>query len=159
MVTKRLRSGTVSGESWASSHIARATMRANRSRDTTPEKLLRSALHGMGLRFRVSARPIPSLNRTADIVFRPARIAVFVDGCFWHGCLTHYTAPRANADFWRVKIQRNQERDRETDEQLAAAGWTVMRVWEHEDLTQAAVHIEDAVRSASPPRSARVRRR
>ncbi|WP_236976865.1 MULTISPECIES: very short patch repair endonuclease [Mycobacterium] len=158
-MAKGLQPGIVSSESWASSHIARATMRANRSRDTTPEKLLRSALHALGLRFRVSARPIPSLNRTADIVFRPARIAVFVDGCFWHGCTTHYTAPRANADFWRAKIQRNQERDRQTDEQLAAEGWTVMRFWEHEDLTQAAVRIEEAVRKARPSRSAKVRHR
>lgn len=120
-------------------------MLANRSRDTTPEKLLRSALHAMGLRFRVSARPVPALNRTADIVFRPARIAVFVDGCFWHGCTTHYTAPRANADYWHEKVRRNQERDRHTDEELAAAGWQVIRVWEHEDVADAARRIATAV--------------
>lgn len=120
-------------------------MRANRSRDTGPEKRLRSALHALGLRFRVSARPIPSLNRTADIVFRPVRIAVFVDGCFWHGCTTHYTAPRANAEFWQAKVRRNQERDRQTDEQLAAAGWNVIRVWEHEDLSDAAIRIAAVV--------------
>ncbi len=116
-------------------------MRANRSRDTTPEKLLRSALHGMGLRFRVSARPLPALNRTADIVFGPARVAVLIDGCFWHGCTSHYSAPRANADYWREKIRRNQERDRNTDEQLTAAGWQVIRVWEHEDVAEAAERI------------------
>lgn len=121
-------------------------MQANRSRDTRPERLLRSALHAAGLRFRVSARPLPTLNRTADIVFRPARIAVFVDGCFWHGCPTHRTAPRANADYWADKIRINQNRDRHTDEKLAAAGWEVIRVWEHEDVASAAVRIADAVR-------------
>ncbi len=99
----------------------------------------------MGLRFRVSTRPIPTLNRTGDIVFTRARIAVFVDGCFWHGCTTHYTAPRANADYWQEKVRRNQERDRQTDEQLAAAGWQVIRVWEHENVADAARRIAAAV--------------
>lgn len=120
-------------------------MLANRSRDTSPEKLLRSALHAMGLRFRVCARPTAGLNRTADIVFRPARIAVFVDGCFWHGCATHYTAPRANADYWQEKVRRNQERDHQTDEQLAATGWQVIRVWEHDDVADAARRIAAVV--------------
>ena len=85
------------------------------------------------------------LNRTADIVFRPARIAVFVDGCFWHGCTTHYTAPRANADYWQDKVRRNRERDRQTGEQLAAAGWLAIRVWEHEDVSEAACRVATAV--------------
>jgi DNA mismatch endonuclease (patch repair protein) len=120
-------------------------MRANRSRDTRPELLLRSALHARGLRFRVTVRPLPALNRTADIVFRPARVAVFVDGCFWHGCPTHRVAPRANADYWAEKIHRNRDRDRHTDAELAAAGWQVIRVWEHDDAADAAARIADAV--------------
>lgn len=121
-------------------------MRANRSRDTRPERLLRSALHATGLRFRVCARPVPTLRRTADVVFGPARVAVFVDGCFWHGCPTHRKAPRANADYWADKIRMNQNRDRQTDKQLADAGWEVIRVWEHEDIASAVLRITNAVR-------------
>ncbi|BBZ33019.1 very short patch repair endonuclease [Mycolicibacterium confluentis] len=143
------------GESWASSHIARETMRANRSRDTGPEKALRSALHASGLRFRVAARPIPGLRRTADIVFRPLRIAVYVDGCFWHGCPEHYTAPRANSEFWRNKVEGNRARDRNTDELMDAAGWTVVRVWEHEDPLLAAERVAALVRERRAAEEAR----
>ncbi|MFD3939045.1 very short patch repair endonuclease [Streptomyces sp. NPDC058611] len=117
--------------SWASSPATRASMRSNRSRDTKPELRLRSLLHGAGLRYRVSAKPLPHLRRTADVVFTKARVAVFVDGCFWHGCLEHGSIPATNRDFWSRKIEGNTRRDRETDRLLAEAGWGVVRVWEH----------------------------
>jgi len=91
---------------------------------------------------------ITSLRVRPDFVFRAARVAVFVDGCFWHGCPEHGTWPKENADWWRGKIEANKRRDRDTDARLTAAGWTVIRVWEHEDLTQAADHIVETVRRA-----------
>lgn len=102
---------------------------------------LRRLLHGMGLRYRVSARPLRELRRTADLVFRPSRVAVFVDGCFWHQCPEHYTLPKTNTDYWLPKLIRNVERDRETDEALREAGWLPIRVWEHEDVGKAADRI------------------
>src|SRR4051812_35681454 len=108
-------------------------MRGNRSRDTKPELLLRSVLHKRGMRYRVAARPIPELRRTADLLFAGPRVAVFVDGCFWHGCPEHYRRPASNVEYWDAKVLRNVARDREVDKLLAEAGWTVVRVWEHED--------------------------
>ena len=93
-------------------------MQANRGRDTTPELAIRSLVHRAGLRYRVDTRPIPHLRRTADLVFRKAKVAVFCDGCFWHGCLLHYTAPVSNGPFWQQKIQGNRERDSETNRLL-----------------------------------------
>lgn len=117
--------------SWASTPGSRASMQANRGRDTAPELAVRRRLHAMGLRYRVSVRPVQNLRRTADIVFARARIAVFIDGCFWHGCPEHYQAPVRNGDFWLAKRTRNRERDAETDASLTAAGWTPLRFWEH----------------------------
>lgn len=94
---------------------ARRSFQANRGRDTKPERRLRSAVHGLGLRYRVDQAPIPGVRRRADLVFRHARVAVFLDGCFWHGCPEHYSFPKANAEFWAEKRRRNMERDRETD--------------------------------------------
>jgi DNA mismatch endonuclease (patch repair protein) len=131
--------------SWASSGTARATMLANRSRDTRPEMLLRRAVHATGLRFRVAARPLPQLRLTADLVFRPAKVAVFVDGCFWHRCPEHGTMPIANAGYWNEKLSRNRERDSQTDAVLRGAGWLVIRVWEHEDPLRAAMAIKQVV--------------
>ncbi|MET7429077.1 very short patch repair endonuclease [Streptomyces flaveolus] len=132
--------------SWASSDAARATMRANRSRDTKPELALRRAVHALGLRYRVSIRPLPSLRRTADIVFTRAKVAVFLDGCFWHGCPIHHTLASANSAYWQDKVRRNRERDQDTNAQLAAAGWTVLRFWEHDDLATAALRVAEVVR-------------
>jgi len=101
----------------------------------------------MGLRYRVSARPLPNFRRTADLVFRPARVAVFVDGCFWHGCPVHHTVAVTNAGYWAEKVIRNRERDSETDRVLADAGWAAIRIWEHEDPAEAAIHVADVVRS------------
>lgn len=121
-------------------------MQANRGRDTRPELALRSEVHRRGLRYRVSARPIPGWRRTADLVFRPVRVAVFLDGCFWHGCPTHGTRPVTNAEFWTLKIDGNIKRDRDTDTRLSKNGWVVLRFWEHEDPAAAADLVETVVR-------------
>ena len=112
--------GSGSG-SWASSPGNRKSMQGNRSRDTKPELAVRSAVHRRGIRFRVSARPQPELPRTADLVLRKSRIAVFVDGCYWHGCPDHYTQPSTNSEYWADKIARNIERDAETTAYLRHA--------------------------------------
>ena len=113
-------------------------MRGNRSRDTSPELRVRSLVHRRGLRYRVSQRPIPTLRRTADLVFRRAKVAVFIDGCYWHGCPEHFKQPSTNTAYWRDKIECNRRRDHETDELLAQAGWEVLRFWEHEDEDEVA---------------------
>ncbi|MEV1067324.1 very short patch repair endonuclease [Streptomyces sp. NPDC050263] len=118
--------------SWASSAARRRNMQAIRSRDTKPEKLIRQLVHAQGLRYRVAARPLPGLRRTADLVFRPAKVAVFIDGCYWHGCPEHYVPPKTNSGYWSDKVLRNVTRDRDTDQQLEKAGWLVLRFWEHE---------------------------
>ena len=123
-------------------------MRGNRSRDTSPELRVRSLVHRRGLRYRVAQRPIPTLRRTADLVFRRAKVAIFIDGCFWHGCPEHYRPPSTNPDYWRDKIEGNCRRDQETDELLAQAGWEVLRFWEHEDPAGVAETIECSVRLA-----------
>jgi DNA mismatch endonuclease, patch repair protein len=131
--------------SWASSPANRRAMLGNRSRDTRPERALRSAVHRRGLRFRVALRPVPSVRRTADLVFTRARIAVFLDGCYWHGCPVHYVEPSTNTEYWRQKIQGNVTRDRETDRRLSEEGWLVLRFWEHEDPEDAANTVARAV--------------
>ncbi|MGV0747559.1 very short patch repair endonuclease [Mycolicibacter minnesotensis] len=134
-------------ESWASSEHARRTMRANRGRDTKPELAVRRLVHGMGLRYRVDFPPLPSNRRMrADLVFTRARVAVFIDGCFWHGCPEHHTVARTNAEFWATKVSGNRTRDERTNAVLKEAGWTVLRFWEHEDASVAARAIRDAVR-------------
>ena len=133
--------------SWAASRSVRASMRGNRSRDTTPEKLLRKHLHERGVRYRVSHRPVPSVRRTADVAFPGARVAVFVDGCFWHGCPDHCRWPGTNEEFWREKIEGNQTRDSETNRLLERSGWLPVRVWEHEDPSEAADKIIALVRA------------
>src|SRR4051812_3182040 len=108
-------------------------MAKQRTRDTAAEVQLRRLLHARGLRYRVDAA-IPGLpRRRADLTFATSRVIVFVDGCFWHGCQEHKTAPKANADWWATKLARNVERDRETEAHLASLGWRVVRIWEHED--------------------------
>ncbi len=128
-------------------------MRRQRTQDTAVESALRRVLHGRGLRYRVHRRPVASLRRVADLVFPKARVAVFVDGCFWHACPQHGTWPKANAAFWRSKIEGNRRRDRDTDAALMEAGWLVVRVWEHEDPEEAADRVAAAInarRSGSP---------
>ncbi|MHC3424524.1 very short patch repair endonuclease [Streptomyces sp. DT18] len=125
----------------ASSTAVRAAMSANKSRDTGPERRLRSLLHRQGLRYRVDARPLPNLRRKADLVFLGARVAVFVDGCYWHGCPEHYRPATKNSRWWREKIEGNRARDADTNLRLSAEGWTVVRVWEHEDPETAAARV------------------
>ena len=116
-------------------------------RDTLPERALRSELHRRGLRFRVDRAPVKGLRSRADLVFGPARVAVYVDGCFWHSCPEHATKPKANAEWWEQKLKRNRERDAETDRVLREHGWEVVRIWEHEDPVEAADRVQSAVES------------
>jgi DNA mismatch endonuclease, patch repair protein len=136
----------VDQESWASTPAVRKSMQANRSRDTKPEVALRKALHAMGLRYRVCARPLSDVARTVDVVFRPTRIAVEVRGCFWHGCPEHYRAPTTNSDYWSAKVQRNVDRDTKTEKLLRDAGWELIVIWEHDDIVGAAQRIAAEVR-------------
>lgn len=117
-------------------------MQGNRSRDTSPEVAVRRLLHGAGLRYRLHVALLPGHRRLADIVFTRQRVAVMIDGCYWHGCPDHYTAPKANAAFWREKIERNRARDADTTAKLQASGWTVLRFWTHDS----APDIADRVR-------------
>ena len=106
---------------------------------------MRRAAHARGLRYFTHRRPLPGLRRTADLVFPRLRIAVFLDGCFFHGCPEHGTWPKRNAEFWRTKIDGNVERDRDTDRRLMEAGWTVLRYWEHEPVEAVADDLYAAV--------------
>jgi DNA mismatch endonuclease (patch repair protein) len=124
-------------------------MKGNRKRDTTPEVKVRAALHARGLRFRknYSIKPDQGRSIRPDVVLTRARIAIFVDGCFWHRCPEHGNEPRVNLGYWRPKLDRNVERDRQTDARLEAAGWAVCRVWEHEDPASAADRIVEMIRA------------
>lgn len=133
--------------SWASSAATRSVMRGNRGRDTKPELRIRSLLHARGLRYHVDVRPLAELPRRADIVFPRDRVAVFVDGCFWHGCPEHHRASTKNPGFWTDKVRGNRLRDEDTNHQLMSAGWRVIRVWEHEEVATAADRIEAEVRA------------
>jgi DNA mismatch endonuclease (patch repair protein) len=123
-------------------------MQGNRKRDTRPELSLRRAVHAAGLRYRVATRPLPGRPWTADLVFRPARVAVFLDGCYWHGCPEHYNPPRTNSGYWSSKIGRNRSRDALVDSELQAAGWSPLRIWEHEPTEAALGRVVQAVRRA-----------
>lgn len=133
-------------ESWASTPVVRRRMQTNRRRDTGPELAVRRAVHALGLRYQVDTRPVPSLNRRADLVFTRWKVAVFVDGCFWHGCSAHHTVSRTNSEFWAMKVAVNTARDAETDRLLTEAGWTVLRLWEHEPPNEAARRVLQVVR-------------
>ena len=124
----------------------RRRMSRQARRDTAPEVALRRALHRRGLRYRVGIRPVPELRGAADIVFTAARVAVYVDGCFWHMCPEHSTMPATNAAWWKAKLEGNRMRDRRTDEVLARHGWEVVRVWEHEEPEEAAERVAGLVR-------------
>ena len=125
----------------ASSQAALHRMKRQRIADTGPELAIRSLLHRMGLRFRLHRRLLNHVRRTADISFIREKVAIFVDGCFWHGCPRHGTWPKKNADFWKNKILANKSRDRDTNRRLKQAGWTVIRIWEHESPETAAKKI------------------
>jgi DNA mismatch endonuclease (patch repair protein) len=123
-------------------------MQATKRRDTPGEMALRSALRALGLRFKVDAT-LPGTRRRADVVFARCKVAVFVDGCFWHGCPRHGTWPKANAGWWRNKIETNRDRDRDTDHKLEAAGWIVLRFWEHMDAERAAERVFSVLNGVS----------
>jgi DNA mismatch endonuclease (patch repair protein) len=113
---------------------------------TTPERELKKWLRRQGLRYRLQYQPIPGTRRVADIAFPSARVAVFVDGCFWHGCPEHGRQPKANSEWWSRKLAATRARDRETDRLLAELEWLSVRVWEHQDPEAAAEAIAIAVR-------------
>ncbi|MDK1347169.1 very short patch repair endonuclease [Streptomyces sp. 378] len=115
------------------------------SKDTAVELAVRRLLHAAGMRYRVEY-PVPGLpRRRIDVAFPRVKVAVLIDGCFWHGCPHHATHPKANAEWWRTKLDRNMARDRETTEHLVTAGWTVLRFWEHEAPEEVAVQVAAAV--------------
>ncbi|TVT52285.1 very short patch repair endonuclease [Amycolatopsis rhizosphaerae] len=144
---------TTRTRSWASSPGRRRNMQAIRSRDTQPEMAVRRALHRLGFRYRVAIAPVADLRRRADIVFTKRRVAVFIDGCFWHGCPVHGRKSfNHNADYWPSKIAANMARDKNTTEELRRSGWTVLRFWEHEDAEKVVEAIRNVVTaSTSPP--------
>jgi len=130
-------------------------MSRQRRRDTTPELELRRILHAAGYRFRLNVCVPGMRRRTIDVAFTRVKVAVFIDGCFWHVCPEHATWPRSNAIWWREKLEGNVARDRETDARLSELGWEVVRIWEHEDPRAAAVRVEEVVRQ----RADRIRQR
>jgi DNA mismatch endonuclease (patch repair protein) len=134
-------------DSWASSVGVRRSMMANRRVDTRPERRLRSHVHRSGMRFRKDFRiRAEDVSVRVDMVFIKARVAVFVDGCFWHQCPEHATMPKRHVEFWRTKLLRNVERDRATDRALTNSGWTVIRCWEHEEPSDVLPRIASALR-------------
>jgi DNA mismatch endonuclease (patch repair protein) len=132
-----------------SSESVRLRMENQARRDTGIERALRSSLHRRGLRFFVDKAPLRGLRRRADILFPRARVAVYVDGCFWHGCPEHGTWPKANSEWWRNKIETNIARDLDTNRRLIGEGWTVIRVWEHEDVSVATDRVATTVYQAA----------
>jgi DNA mismatch endonuclease (patch repair protein) len=143
---------------FASSEAVRRRMSAQRREGTGPEMALRRALHARGLRYRLHLAPVPTLRRRADIVFGPARVAVFVDGCFWHGCPEHGKRQHdVNGWYWPAKIARNRERDRDTDNVLGEHGWAVVRLWEHQLAGAGLEPAADLVKSCVDQRTARLR--
>lgn len=132
---------------WASDPGVRRRMQVQARRDTEPELALRRELHRRGLRYRLHQPVVPGTRRRlVDVVFAGPKVAVFLDGCFWHGCEEHgRPLPKANAWYWPAKIERNVRRDLDTTERLGTAGWVVLRIWEHEDPRQAADRVQQAV--------------
>ncbi|MBY3989156.1 very short patch repair endonuclease [Rhodococcus fascians] len=120
-----------------------ARLSKQRRRDTKPEVALRRELHRRGLRYFVDRAPLKGMRRRADLVFPRRKVAVYVDGCFWHSCPVHATKPRNNAQWWADKLAANVARDRDTDTRLIEEGWRVVRIWEHEDPVVAAQRVVD----------------
>jgi len=139
------------GKRPASSVMSKSEQMARvRSRDTDAELVLRRALWHAGLRYRVLVRELPG---TPDLVFMRARVAIFIDGCFWHGCPIHYREPKRNSWFWKEKLVRNQARDCRVDSELSEMGWAVVRLWEHdiyEDANELAARLKTTIHSLAP---------
>lgn len=127
------------------SPATRKRMSKVRQKGTAPELALRKELFRLGLRYRIDRTVLERPRRVADIVFPKQKIAVFVDGCFWHGCPIHATWPKNNADFWQNKIEMNMSRDADTNSRLEQLGWTVIRIWAHESATEAAQRIKKII--------------
>lgn len=144
---------SVADRSWASSPGVRRSMQSNRSRDTAPEVAVRSMLHRRGLRFRKHVRPIPGLPCTVDVVFPKERLALFIDGCYWHSCPEHATSPITNGEWWHAKLAATRERDQRNTEALTEAGWHVMRVWEHEDVERVVASVRETLETLRRPDS------
>ncbi|MGW4929697.1 very short patch repair endonuclease [Agromyces sp. NPDC004153] len=135
----------------------RRNMQANRRRDTAPERALRSLLFAEGFRYRCDFRvDLEGVRARPDIAFPRAKVAIFVDGCFWHGCPEHFTEPRRNTDYWRPKLERNRARDRAQTVALETAGWRVIRVWEHVAPQTALGIVSDVLALAYRERTASV---
>lgn len=135
----------------ASSAAIRRSMQGNRRTDTKPEVALRSALHRLGLRFRKDHRlDLPGARVRPDIVFTRRRVAVFVDGCFWHCCPIHSSRPKTNQWYWEPKLNRNRERDALADEALANSGWLVVRIWEHSAVSEGVDRVSAALLCRDP---------
>jgi DNA mismatch endonuclease (patch repair protein) len=134
-----------------SSQAVSAVMRGNRKIDTLPELRIRSELHRRGMRFRKHLRiRTDGTSVTPDIVFPRRRVAVFVDGCFWHGCSEHGTRPKTHASYWAGKLERNRERDARVDKALASTGWRVVRIWEHVSSEEAVAAVIDCIEGTAP---------
>ena len=139
------------GRPAASSERVRAFMSRQRTKDTGPERRLRSALHRRGVRFRLHRRDLPG---KPDLVLARLRVAVFVDGCYWHACPEHLVPPKSNAAWWSDKLAANVDRDRRNDVKLIELGWEPVHVWEHEDPEVVAEHLAarwHSVKTASNP--------
>jgi DNA mismatch endonuclease (patch repair protein) len=120
-------------------------MQSSRQRDTAIEQDLRRELAALGISFQSHITPVPGSRSRPDLVFAAARVAVYVNGCFWHGCAEHGTWPKHNAAWWRAKIEANRQRDARADEFLSKAGWIALRFWEHDDPRVAAHRIAQQV--------------
>ncbi|MCT9127674.1 very short patch repair endonuclease [Cupriavidus gilardii] len=138
----------------SSSPEASHRMAKVRQKGTNAEIALRREMFRIGLRYRVDYEVLKKPRRIADIVFPGRKIAIFVDGCFWHGCPEHATWPKRNAEFWRQKIEANRQRDADTNERLQSLGWTVLRFWSHQSPTEAARAVARAVATVDSKRCA-----
>jgi DNA mismatch endonuclease (patch repair protein) len=127
----------------------RLSMQSQRVKDTKPEVELRRGLHALGLRYRIHQQIVPGTNRRVDIVFSKPRIAVDVRGCFWHVCPEHATQPKANAEWWRNKLNSNVRRDDDKFERFNKAEWKLIVVWEHEEPEAAAIRIYNLIIASS----------
>lgn len=150
--TVRLSNGQIVPYPVPTSPAATAKAKANRPASSKPEARLRSALHRRGLRFRKDALIRCGTVRTRpDVVFTRARVAVYVDGCFWHGCPAHQKLPKSNVDYWIPKLAANVDRDQRINSALAAEGWQVVRIWEHETLEASVASVLEGLDHAGPP--------
>lgn len=154
MATSFAKRSAITSQPWADvpqplDDVIRRRMKAQGRRDTKPELMIRRKLHARGYRFRVDFKPEPDLRCRGDIVFTRRRLVIFIDGCFWHGCPVHATAPKNNAEWWAAKIAANQERDGRNTRALRERGWAVLRIWEHTVVDEAVTAVISALDARS----------